>query len=90
MARNRDSGESLRWLEEALLEEEDGSEADYEEEYEEEPEVPSPGYFRSRQEFDENAAVRPRQNRKVGKLLLLLLLEIAAIAAIVRWWIQWW
>ena len=78
-------------MKDALLEEDDEEDA-FEEE---ETEVPSPGFFRaqraaSRQEFNENAAVRPRQNRKVGKLLLLFLIEIAAIAEIVRWWIQWW
>ena len=31
----------------------------------------------------------PRQNRRVGKLLLLALGELLAIYAIIRWWIQW-
>lgn len=39
--------------------------------------------------FDEDAAMAPRQNRRVGKLLLLAMVEILAIIAIIRWWIQW-
>ena len=39
--------------------------------------------------FDEDTAVAPRQNRRVGKLLLLALAELLAIYAIIRWWIRW-
>lgn len=49
-----------------------------------------PGFQRGSYEaFDEDAAVAPRQDRRIGKLLLLALLEILAIAAVIRWWIQW-
>ena len=39
--------------------------------------------------YDEDTAMAPRQNRRVGKLLLLALGELLAIYAIIRWWIQW-
>ncbi len=40
--------------------------------------------------FDEAAAVRPPAKQKgIGGLVLLAILETAAIAAVARWWLQW-
>ena len=88
MARFGDAGHNLEWMEEELLEEEwDEDGEDWEDE--EPSEYPRRRVF-PHTEYDEDAAVPlPAENRRVGKLLLLLLLEIAGIAAIVRWWLQW-
>ncbi len=40
--------------------------------------------------FDEDAAVFPEPKKKgIGGLVLLAILETAAIVAIARWWMQW-
>ncbi len=40
--------------------------------------------------FDEDAAVPPEPKKKgIGGLVLLAILETAAIVAIARWWLQW-
>ena len=90
--------------EEDEFDEEDEDEEDYDEdqdEEEEDEEEVDPRYYRRQPgrhnafrrdgygEFKEEASVAPRQNRRVGKLLLLTLLELLGIYAIIRWWIQW-
>lgn len=78
---------------------EEDSEEEYDEEYEEEE--PDPRYYRRKpgrhnafrrdgyEDSSEETSVAPRQNRRIGKLLLLALLEILGIYMIIRWWIQW-
>lgn len=82
-------------------EDEEDYDEDQEEEDEEYEEEADPRYYRRRPgrhnafrrdgcgEFNEESSVAPRQNRRVGKLLLLALLELLGIYAIIRWWIQW-
>ncbi len=52
---------------------------------------PAPEFSQGfRPDFDEDAALQPPAKKKgIGGLILLAILETAAIAAIARWWLQW-
>ena len=100
--RRDERADSLKWLEEALLEEE-AQELPEEDEAFEEDFAPSEFSPRKRRQnsavahsrtfyddevFDENAAVEDTEPRRkgIGGLLLLALLELAGIVAIAAWW----
>lgn len=85
MAMFDDPGKNLRQMQEELLSEEFD---EFEDEYE------PPDYGRTvyeEEEYDADAAIYVEEPKKkgIGGLLLLAILEVAAILAIVGWWLQW-
>ena len=100
--RRDERADSLKWLEEALLEEEAQELSEEADEFEEEFSAPEFSPRKRRQSsavthsrtfyddevFDENAAVEDTEPRRkgIGGLLLLALLELAGIVAIAAWW----
>ena len=100
--RRDERSDSLKWLEEALLEEEEQELTQDADEFEEEF-APSEVFPRKRRQnsavahsrtfyddevFDESAAVEDTEPRRkgIGGLLVLALLELAGIVAIAAWW----
>ena len=100
--RRDERSDSLKWLEEALLEEEEQEFPEAADEFEEEF-APSEASPRKRRQnsavahcrtfyddevFDESAAVEDTEPRRkgIGGLLVLALLELAGIVAIAAWW----
>ena len=102
--RQDERADSLKWLEEALLEEEAQELSEEADEFEEEFSAPEFSPRKQRQNsavahsrtfyddevFDENAAVEDTEPRRkgIGGLLLLALLELAGIVAIAAWWVK--
>ena len=100
--RQDERADSLKWLEEALLEEEAQELSEEADEFEEEFSASEVSPRKRRQNsavahsrtfyddevFDENAAVEDTEPRRkgIGGLLLLALLELIGIVAIAAWW----